>query len=87
MLPAWRVVVHAVGDQRGIKLALLVSGTDNFKHSTAEVDKMLVIANHAALLEVATNISASLYAASAHVSAPRAGVDHVSRLRLIVMGQ
>lgn len=46
-----------VQDQRGIKLALLVSGTDNLKHSTAEVDKLSVIANHSALLDVATAIS------------------------------
>jgi predicted regulator of Ras-like GTPase activity (Roadblock/LC7/MglB family) len=50
-----RPVLDNLQDARGIKLALLVSG-DSLKHATQEVDKLSVLANHQALLQVANDI-------------------------------
>jgi len=50
-----RPVLDALQDQRGIKMALLVSG-ESLKHATSEVDKLSVLANHSALLNVAAEI-------------------------------
>lgn len=46
-------------------MALLVSG-ESLKHATSEVDKLSVLANHSALLNVASEISKLL--ASARLS-------------------
>lgn len=50
-----RPVLDNLQDQRGIKLALLISG-DTMRHFTQEVDKLSVLANHQALLNAATDL-------------------------------
>jgi len=52
---AVRPVLDNLQDQRGIKLALLISG-DTMRHFTQEVDKLSVLANHQALLNAVTDL-------------------------------
>jgi hypothetical protein len=53
-----RPVIDALADQKGISLVLLTT-SDHIVHSTSEVDNLAVLANHQALLNVATDLMAA----------------------------
>jgi len=64
---AVRPVLDQLADERGIKMAAVLSG-DTLKHSTQDVDKLGLLANHQALLNVANDIFATQNDAMASVT-------------------